>query len=51
MKLELESNLTYLPPSDNGMETEQLFACNVCQRTFLQIDDLKNTTRITCFLV
>jgi len=41
MKLELESNLTYLPPSDNGMETEQLFACNVCQRTFLQIDDLR----------
>eukprot|EP00092_Neocalanus_flemingeri_P021639 GFUD01023471.1.p1 GENE.GFUD01023471.1~~GFUD01023471.1.p1 ORF type:complete len:707 (+),score=124.40 GFUD01023471.1:348-2468(+) len=41
MKLELESNLTYLPQTDNGMETEQHFTCNVCQRTFLQIDDLR----------
>ena len=26
---------------DNVMETDQLFTCNVCQRTFLQIDDLR----------
>lgn len=41
MKLELESNLTFLPSTDNGMETEQLFTCNVCQKTFLQMDDLR----------
>lgn len=41
MKLELESNLTFLPQPDNGMESEQLLTCNVCQKTFLQTDDLR----------
>lgn len=41
MKLELESNLTFLPSNENGMDTDQLFTCNVCQKTFLQIDDLR----------
>ena len=27
--------------SENGMDTDQLFTCNVCQKTFLQIDDLR----------